>query len=332
MFTRKALRWTLGLASLLAAAPVHAQQNEQQPAAAQPRPSRPPLVNRANDMLPPWLRIRGEFRERFEGFTNAGFTSDRDDLYWLSRFRLNATVTPGRLVSFSVQAQDARVGNKAVGPPSAPFRGTLDLRTGYADVGSSSSPVAARIGRQELVFGEQRLVGHVAWLNTARTFDAARMTVRTARFQVDVFGASVVRILDNQFDKSGNGNRFIGAYGSVGALIPRSTLEPYVFWKRDREAVSADDEPPFLVARGTARCALYGRQCGARSRRKWRRQPARGTGNRCPGIPSSHAAVTDVGRLRLRLSRKLSETGDAGCSVRLPVRHGHLRLPGGEVR
>jgi hypothetical protein len=26
-------------------------------------------------------------------------------------------------------------------------------------------------GRQELVYGDQRLIGHVSWLNAARTFD-----------------------------------------------------------------------------------------------------------------------------------------------------------------
>jgi hypothetical protein len=32
------------------------------------------LFNRANQKLPAWLRVRGEFRERFEGFDNLGFT------------------------------------------------------------------------------------------------------------------------------------------------------------------------------------------------------------------------------------------------------------------
>ena len=34
-----------------------------------------------------WLRVRGEFRERVEGFDSLGFTPDRDDTYSLSRFR-----------------------------------------------------------------------------------------------------------------------------------------------------------------------------------------------------------------------------------------------------
>jgi hypothetical protein len=56
--------------------------------------------------------VRGEFRERFEGFSNAGFVEGRDDAYALSRFRFNATVMPSSMLSFQVQAQDARVANK----------------------------------------------------------------------------------------------------------------------------------------------------------------------------------------------------------------------------
>src|SRR5262245_55003239 len=45
----------------------------QQPPVEQPPIARAPLPNRVNEMLPSWLRLRGEFRERFEGFTGAGF-------------------------------------------------------------------------------------------------------------------------------------------------------------------------------------------------------------------------------------------------------------------
>lgn len=221
---------------VFAHAPAGAQQSSQQapvPAPAQPAPP-PPFANRANEVLPSWLRVRGEFRERMEGFTGGGFTAERDELYWLSRFRFNATVTPNRLLAFTVQAQDARVAKKTAGPTGAPFKGTFDLRAAYADLGDAKTAVAARVGRQELVYGEQRLIGHVGWVNTARTFDAARVTLRMQKFTVDLFGASVVRILDDEFDKSGNGNQFYGAYGSTGALVPKSTIEPYFLWKRDR--------------------------------------------------------------------------------------------------
>ena len=202
-------------------------------AVAQAPPARPPLPNRVNDVLPSWLRARGEFRERMEGFDGLGFDDSRDDLYWLTRVRVTATVTPSRLLSFQAQMQDARVARKTVGPTGAPFRAPADLRLAFADVGTAASPVAVRIGRQELVYGEQRLVGHVGWSNAARTFDAARVTVRRPAFDADVFAASVVRIVDGGVDRSGAGNRFAGAYLTAARLLPHASVEPYVFWKRD---------------------------------------------------------------------------------------------------
>ena len=95
------------------ASTVRAQQNDQQ---QPPVRTSPPFPNRANEALPPWLRVRGEFRERFEGFAHSGFTPERDDSYFLSRLRINAVVTPSRLFSATVQLQDARVAQKEVGP------------------------------------------------------------------------------------------------------------------------------------------------------------------------------------------------------------------------
>ncbi|MGH9371200.1 MAG: alginate export family protein [Vicinamibacterales bacterium] len=201
-------------------------------AQVQPAP-KPPIPNRANELLPSWIRVRGEFRERMEGFDGAGFDDAREDLYWLSRFRFDARVTPSKMLAFYAQVQDARVGKKTVGPTGAPFRAPFDLRMAFADIGSASSPVSVRLGRQELVYGEQRLVGHVSWLNAARTFDAAKITIRTALFQVEAFGASLVRILDGEIDRSGAGNRFAGVYATTTTFVPRSTIEPYVFFKRD---------------------------------------------------------------------------------------------------
>ncbi len=214
-----------------AAAPAAAQQpSTQAPAVI---PVRPPIFNRANERLPAWLRLRGEFRERMEGFDGLGFNSTREDLYWLSRFRFNAAVTPSRQLNFQVQVQDARVGKKTVGPTGAPFKAAFDLRQAFTDIGAATGPVTVRAGRQEMVYGEQRLIGHVSWLNAARTFDGVKGTFRTKTFAADVFATSVVRTLDGEFDKSGAGNRFMGVYGTTAKLIPLATVEPYVLFKRD---------------------------------------------------------------------------------------------------
>ena len=227
----RAIRACLTVASI--AVPVSAVA--QQPLAPAPAsiPAKPPVLNRANELLPQWFRLRGEFRERMEGFDGFGFNSTREDLYWLSRLRLNASITASKQLSFQAQLQDARVAKKTVGPTGTPFKAARDLRMAFADVGAATSHVTVRAGRQELVYGEQRLIGHVSWLNAARTFDGVKATFRTKAFSADVFATSVVRILDGEFDKSGNGNRFAGVYGTTAKLIPQATVEPYVLFKRD---------------------------------------------------------------------------------------------------
>ena len=145
----RAIRAFLTVATVVV--PVHA--GAQQPPAPAPAgvTAKPPLLNRANELLPQWFRLRGEFRERMEGFDGLGFNSTREDLYWLSRLRLNATMTPSTQLSFQAQVQDARVAKKTVGPTGAPFKAPIDLRMAFADVGSTTGPVTVRAGRQELV-------------------------------------------------------------------------------------------------------------------------------------------------------------------------------------
>jgi hypothetical protein len=252
---------TIALTSSLASAQQPAPASSPAPAqgvvpAAQT--SRPPVFNRANERLPAWLRVRAEVRERLEGFDGLGFNDDREDLYWLTRVRLNASVTPSKYLSFQAQVQDARVARKTVGPTAAPFQAPFDLRQGFADIGTATSPVAVRVGRQELVYGEQRLLGHVSWLNAARTFDAAKVTFRGRAFSVDAFGASVVRTLVDDFDRSGAGNRFAGVYANTTRLIPLATVEPYVFYKRD-ENILGELGAPGELQHATVGVRMVGR-------------------------------------------------------------------------
>lgn len=220
--------------------------------AAPAAPARAPIFNRANERLPSWLRVRGEFRERVEGFQSGGFTAGRDDYYSLSRVRLNVAVTATPWLSFQTNLHDARVADKQIGPIAPPFRGPFDVRTAFADVGTAKSPVALRLGRQELAFGEQRLLGHLAWVNTGRVWDAGRATLRSKPLQVDVFAASLVRFLPDAWDRSGFANRLYGAYGSATTLIPQATVEPYVLFRRDEDLASE------LGPRGTLQQATFG--------------------------------------------------------------------------
>ena len=127
------------------------------PAAAPPQvqaPPKLPVFNRANQKLPAWLRVRGEFRERIEGFDGLGFTDGRDDCYCAQpRPRSTPRSRPAKSLSLPGAACRTRASpSKTVGPTGAPFRGPFDLRIGVRRRRRGQEPASrARLGRQELV-------------------------------------------------------------------------------------------------------------------------------------------------------------------------------------
>ncbi len=111
----------------------------------------------------------------------------------------------------------------------------MDIRQAYVEFGKPEAPsFLLRVGRQELVFGEQRLIGHLNWTNTARSFDAARLTLQHSKYKVDLFAASVVNLREGTANKSSGGNDIHGAYGSITKVVPNATIEPFVFWRLAR--------------------------------------------------------------------------------------------------
>src|SRR2546425_2459075 len=146
-------------------------QQTQTPAPVQPSTPGPAPLG-VDGQLAPWLQVRGEYRTRIEGFTGGAFSDGNDDAYWLGRFRLNATVRPNTSMRFFIQTQDARAFDRTAGGLATPLRDTFDLRQAYGEFGTTTM---VRVGRQELAFGEERLIGGVNWLNNARSFDAGRL-------------------------------------------------------------------------------------------------------------------------------------------------------------
>lgn len=191
------------------------------------------LSDELNHEMPKWLRFSGEYRARVEGFVDGGFKPDNEDAYLLSRLRINMMVQPSGWLKFGFQAQDAHVFWKNQNPAAPPYQDAMDLRLGYVEVGDiEKKTMGFRAGRQELNFGDERLIGSLNWTNTARSFDAIRGTYRHDGYRVDIFAASVVNLADGQFDESANGNYLYGIYGGIAKLIPNATVEPYFLWRR----------------------------------------------------------------------------------------------------
>jgi hypothetical protein len=198
-----------------------------------PKPGSSAPSDFVNEGLPKWLRFSGEVRARVEGFTGGGFKPNNEDAYLLTRLRLNMKVQPTSWLKFVLQGQDAHALWKNVVPVTSTYQDTMDLRLGYVEIGDAEKKTfALRAGRQELAFGEERLIGVADWTNTTRTFDALRGTLRLPIIRLDAFAASVVKIHDGQFNEVTPGTYLYGLYGSTEKLLPKTTVEPFFLWRR----------------------------------------------------------------------------------------------------
>jgi hypothetical protein len=184
-----------------------------------------------NQELPEWLHFSGEYRARLEGFDGGSFKPNTQDLYGLSRLRFGVAIQPTDWLRFVGQAQDSRVFWNDIVAAAPPYQDTFDLRVAYAEFGGATKPVTLRVGRQELEFGEQRLVGSLNWTNEARTFDAVRATIHWQGYRLDAFASSLVVPVDGGFDHHAPGNDLHGLYGGIEKLVPNAVIEPYVLWR-----------------------------------------------------------------------------------------------------
>ena len=189
------------------------------------------VTSYAKTTLPSWLRLGGEERVRLEDLSGVGF-KPAGNTYLLQRLRLNLDLKPLSWLQFSFQAQDSRVFFTNVSPAPASQKDPMDLRLGYVQVGNvEADPLSLRAGRQNLTFGEGRLLADPNWSNVGRTFDGLHATFRYHKIRLDAFSGASDKVYTDGFDTPTPGEHFHGLYGSVDKVIPNVTIEPYLFWK-----------------------------------------------------------------------------------------------------
>jgi hypothetical protein len=122
------------------------------------------------------LTVFGEVRSRSEGDWPGGALAT--DVYTYLRTRLGIRAEPTTGVRIVAQVQDSRVFG-AESNTTASNPDVIELHQGYLELGAgwSTRDLAVRAGRQEIIFGNERLVGASDWTNVARSFDGLRLLV-----------------------------------------------------------------------------------------------------------------------------------------------------------
>jgi hypothetical protein len=192
-------------------------------------PHSPSLSEQFNAKLPAWLRFSGELRERFEGYSGAGFKPNSTNDYDLQRIRVGMQVKPTHWMQFFFEMQDARV--FGIEPSLPPNQNAADLRQAYVQFGNpEGNGFTLQGGRFEMTYGNNRLVGNSWWSNAARSFDGIRAAYQQGRFRVDAFATSVVIARDGVIDHSLAGNNLYGVYATAKDVIPHATFDVYELW------------------------------------------------------------------------------------------------------
>jgi hypothetical protein len=188
-------------------------------------------IERLNSALPLWVRFGGEYRTRVESADGIGYTT-ANDTYLLSRLRFNVKIQPAKWITFFGETQDSHVFFNQHVPEALPYQNSWDIRQAYVQFGKSTEGWADLVvGRQELAFGDERVIGPSEWVNAGRTFDAVRLDVHQAGYKVSLFASSVVIGVDGAMDHHLQGNNLYGIYGTLKDAIPGAALEPYVLWR-----------------------------------------------------------------------------------------------------
>lgn len=186
---------------------------------------------------PDWyLSLGGQVRERYDYFNNSGFGAGRqdEDGFRLTRVLAHVDAHFGPSLRAFVQIDAARVDDR-IGGPRQGDADDIDLQQGFADlklsIGDESSAVV-RLGRQELIYGAQRLVSPNDWVNVRRTFDGAKVSFSFPNDALDVFATHPVIIDKPHLNSEDEDAWFAGIYNvmALPAILPgsHSKLDLYV--------------------------------------------------------------------------------------------------------
>ncbi len=246
---------------------------------AQYTPPPPPLpfqgfINeyfRAKDPYMNQWDFGGDWRERIEAREHIGIQGikgsvdfldhgkDVDNEYLLTRIRLHAGYTD-KWWSAYVEAQSslatsderaAYANVPAVAGTSrklgyGPESDTLDLHQAYITLGNHKEfPLSLKIGRQEMSYGDERLIGAFGWNNIGRSFDEAKVRWQNAWFGADFFTGMPVVPRDGQFDMPNSYDWLSGVY-ATSLKIPKTILEGYFLARNaSRAAIGYFSDPQF---------------------------------------------------------------------------------------
>lgn len=207
------------------------------------------------------LDIGGEYRNQFKHEDRRSLfvgvpTTPRTDNYDLSRLRLYADATYGGWLRGYVEFIDAYSAYEDL-PPLSIDEDRTDLLNAFGEVlllsKASGRELKLRVGRQELLYGEQRLVSPLEWGNTRRTFEGIKLISSTDLWTHEIFWTRPVVVDDVRFNRADQ-SQWFGGFHSTYKGFENLTIRPYLFVLREEDGPGLGPNTPrgTTVFSGTA--------------------------------------------------------------------------------
>lgn len=208
----------------------------------------------------PSYKWQGEVRIRSEADMRDFNQKTPANTYTLLRSRFGVEALPAENVRVYIQAQDSRVfGSErdVTGFNTLSDTKNIDLHLGYIEMKQFLlHELTIRLGRQELSYGNERLVGAVGWHNVGRSFDGALFRFDFEHIMLDAFGMNTVEVQPytpaatsaSTVYVRDAGQNFYGVNLTLKSIKDHK-LDTYLFyqWNRNQTLPNEDDLRRFTL-------------------------------------------------------------------------------------
>lgn len=167
------------------------------------------------------LSLGGQLRSRYEYFSNNNFGAgpQDDNGYFLTRGLFHADFKAFDVFRVFAQVKTAMIDGREGGPRPIDAD-EIDLEQLFFDIRiplptAEKDSMTFRAGRQDLIYGAQRLISPLDWANVRRTFEGVKLSTVTGNNTLDLFLVRPV-IVDKEELNDGDGNQtFYGVYDTL---------------------------------------------------------------------------------------------------------------------
>ena len=160
--------------------------------------------------------VGAEARVRYHDERNhrgLGLTGN-DDSFWLTRYRMYANWRVSDLIRVYGEYLYADSSGEEFAPrPIEENRN--EIQNLFVDA-KLTDCLTVRLGRQELLYGAQRLISPLDWANTRRTFDGYRFLYNSKDWALDGFYTNPVNRIPANVDRIDDTNDDVHFYGLYG--------------------------------------------------------------------------------------------------------------------